>query len=788
VSRYPHNRPEPSISGAPSAQPNAHDDLTRLRLFNTLARRIEVVEPREPGFVRMYSCGPTVYRYVHIGNLRTYLMADWIRRTLEADGRTTVRMIQNITDVGHMRQDVVDRGEDKMIAAALAEGKTPGEIAAFYTAAFMDDIALMGIRPATVYPRATDHVPQMIALIERLLAGGHAYRAGANVYFDVATFPAYGRLSGNRDTEALREAVRVEADPLKRHPQDFALWKGAEPGRLVKWESPWGAGFPGWHIECSAMAIAHLGEQLDLHTGGVDNIFPHHEDEIAQSEAATGRLFTRHWVHAQHLLADGTKMAKSAGNAYTLSDLLARGFSASDFRYLCLTVHYRHRLNFTFASLRAARHGLNRLRDRIWQLTRDADKARNGGDDKSDEASDDPGAGRAKEWQTRFWTAVHEDLGLPAALATCWRMLGDERLSAAQKLALTGAWDALLGLDLLATARAWIEESGGSKDAQALLRRREAAREQRDYAYADVLRKKLHALGYDARDTPAGPRLRPTLAADTLAGAISSPEQVASFLAEPDSVEFSVLVYSTFWPDDLRRCIESVLRHSANDSIEIIMVDAGVSDEALAWLSERARADGGDERIRLVRADHVLGEAEARNIALRQSRGMYCVVLDTSVELAGDVWGALRAALQEPRVVVAGPYGLVTRDLRQFEEATGVDGGDGLNRHDVDAIEGYLMAFPRAAVRRVGLMDVRYRFYRNLDLDYSFTLRQKGVKDAATDPDRAVAVALPVVRHEHRMWESLDEEERAKRSKRNFDVFLRKWHHHTHLMIQRPSL
>jgi cysteinyl-tRNA synthetase len=753
----------------PQSSPSAHRAPRGVvSLYNTLTRKVEPVIPREPDIVRMYTCGPTVYRFVHIGNLRTYLMADWIGRALEADGQTTVRMVQNITDVGHMRQDAVDRGEDKMIAAALAEGKTPGEIAAYYTAEFMNDVANMGIRAAAIYPRATDHVPQMITLIERLMKRGHAYESGGNVYFDVTTFPEYGRLSGNRESDALREGVRVEADPLKRHPQDFALWKAAEPGRMVKWESPWGPGFPGWHIECSAMAIAHLGEELDLHTGGVDNVFPHHEDEIAQSEAATGKPFARHWVHAQHLLADGAKMAKSTGNAYTLSDLVTRGFSPFDFRYLCLTVHYRHRLNFTFASLRAARLGLDRLRERIWQLACDADNVI------------DPAASRSmsaakRRWQVRFWQAVRADLGLPAALAITWHMLGDNELDIDEQLALIDEWDTMLGLDLLQIARAWRDDSTLPDGVRTLAQRRVVARERKSFAEADALREQIRASGYAVCDTRSGPRLRPLLADDALVGAISAPDQTSSRLGEPDAVEFSVLLYSTFWPDDVRRCIESLLRAAGDASLEIMVVDAGVNDQGLAWLRERAH---NDSRIRVLRADHVLGEAEARNIAIRQSRGSYCILMDTSVEVVGDIWRPLRAALQQPRVVLAGPYGLVTRDLRQFEESEG---------HDVDAIEGYLMAFPREAVRRVGLMDTRYRFYRNLDLDYSFTLRQRGVKDAATDPDRAVVVRLPVVRHEHRMWESLGDEERAKRSKRNFDIFLRKWHHHTHLMTSPGS-
>ncbi|HKZ50563.1 MAG TPA: cysteine--tRNA ligase, partial [Dehalococcoidia bacterium] len=316
-----------------------------LILYNTLARRPEEFHPQEPEAVRLYSCGPTVYRFAHLGNLRTYLMVDWLRRTLEAAGYRVVH-VKNITDIGHMRQEMLERGEDKIIAAALAEGKTPQEIAGFYAEAFFRDEAKLNILPATVHPRASEHVAEMVDLIEKLVMQGVAYEAGGNIYFDVGRFATYGRLSGNllRD---LMEGARVEVDPLKRSPQDFTLWKAAEPGRTLKWPSPWGEGFPGWHIECSAMAIKYLGPHLDIHTGGVDNIFPHHEGEIAQSEAVYGGPFVRYWVHGQHLLVNGVKMAKSAGNSYILADLERSGFEPVAFRYLCLTVHYRRRLNFT---------------------------------------------------------------------------------------------------------------------------------------------------------------------------------------------------------------------------------------------------------------------------------------------------------------------------------------------------------------------------------------------------------------------------------------------------------
>ena len=329
-----------------------------LKLYNTLTRRVEPFVPIDPGIVKLYSCGPTVYRYIHIGNLRTFLMADWLRRTLAYHG-LAVRHVKNITDVGHMRIEMLDRGEDKLIAQARKEGKTSAEIAAFYTAAFLEDERQLNILPAHVFPKATEHITEMIAITADLERKGLAYAAGGNVFFDVRRFPDYGKLSGNQ-LAGMIQGVRDMADANRRNPEDFPLWKLAEPGREMAWDSPWGRGFPGWHIECSAMAIKHLGQHFDIHTGGVDNLFPHHEDEIAQSEGYTGEQFVNYWLHAQHLLADGQKMAKSTGNAYTRADVVARGFESIALRYLFATVHYRSRLNFTFSALRAAQIALQR--------------------------------------------------------------------------------------------------------------------------------------------------------------------------------------------------------------------------------------------------------------------------------------------------------------------------------------------------------------------------------------------------------------------------------------------
>ncbi|HEY3992135.1 MAG TPA: cysteine--tRNA ligase, partial [Ktedonobacteraceae bacterium] len=283
-----------------------------MRIYNTLNRRIEEIVPLEANHIRMYSCGPTVYRFIHIGNLRTFTMADWLRRAFEYKN-IQVQHIKNITDVGHMRQEMLDRGEDKIISQARKEGKTSAQIAQFYTDAFHADEQALNILPAHVFPRATEHVAEMIEMIAGLLAKDIAYHGGENIYFDIKRFPTYGKLSGNQ-LENMLDGVREGRNEEKRNPEDFPLWKAAEPGREMAWESPWGRGFPGWHIECSAMSMKYLGSQFDIHTGGVDNIFPHHEDEIAQSEGAVGEPghhFVKYWVHGAHLLVEGRKMSKS---------------------------------------------------------------------------------------------------------------------------------------------------------------------------------------------------------------------------------------------------------------------------------------------------------------------------------------------------------------------------------------------------------------------------------------------------------------------------------------------
>jgi cysteinyl-tRNA synthetase len=457
--------------------------LPTLRLYNSLTRQVEPLEPVTPGRVTIYTCGSTVYRYAHIGNLRTYLFGDLLRRVLRYLGYD-VLYVKNITDVGHMRET----GEDPILTAAEVEGKTPQQIAEYYTQAWLEDERLLNMERADVMPKATDHISEMIGLTEALLERGLAYEVEGNVYYDVSEFPGYGQLSGQR-VEQMRAGHRVDVEHDKRDPEDFALWKRAEPGRVMKWPSPWGEGFPGWHIECSAMSMKYLGTRFDIHTGGIDLKFPHHEDEIAQSEGVTGEQVVSIWMHGEFLTLADAKMAKSAGNVIRVSDLPDKGFEPLAFRYLALTAHYRSKLDFTEEAMHAAASGLRRLRRAV------ADGA-------SDGTDVDLATSPMAEYRARFVDAVADDLGLPAALAVAHAVAGADDLAPPQRRALLLDFDRVLGLALDSPPDEPLTElpSGAAE----LLEERAAARASRDFATSDRLRDELAAMGVEVRDTPEG--------------------------------------------------------------------------------------------------------------------------------------------------------------------------------------------------------------------------------------------------------------------------------------------
>ena len=458
-------------------------DPVAVRLYNTFTRAKEELTPLSAGHVRIYSCGPTVYRYVHIGNLRTFMLPDLLVRSLEYLGYST-ELVMNITDVGHLVDDTFDRGEDKMLVSARLENKSPEEISAYYTQAFMDDAARLNIRRAAHYPQATHYIPQMIDLITTLIAKSHAYEVGGTVYYDIASFPAYGKLSRNT-TDKLLAGARGEVDPRKRHPGDFTLWKAAGEHRLQVWPSPWGPGFPGWHIECSAMSMSLLGERFDIHTGGADNVFPHHEAEIAQSEGVTGHRVVGGWLHGGLLLLAGSRMAKSAGNFFRVTELEAQGFDPLAFRYLALQAKYRTKLNFSTAGLAGADRALRTLRERVSDWSRDASTLDAG----------------AADFEARFRSAIADDLDLPAVMALVAE-LARSAVAPGAKAALLREWDRVLGLDLDRATPSQALPDG----AAALLEAREQARLAKDFAESDRLRGELAIMGVAVTDTSQGQR------------------------------------------------------------------------------------------------------------------------------------------------------------------------------------------------------------------------------------------------------------------------------------------
>ena len=460
--------------------------LPPIRLHNTLTRRTEPLVPLLPGRVGIYTCGSTVYKYAHIGNLRTYLFGDLLHRTLEYLGYE-VRYVKNITDVGHMRNDDHDStasDADKIELAAETEGKSPTEIADFYTAAWLEDEALLNILPVDVMPKASEHIGEMVSLTEQLVEKGLGYEVDGTIYYDVSEFPSYGQLSGQR-VEETHAGHRVEVESDKRDPADFALWKHAGDRRLMKWPSPWGDGFPGWHIECSAMSLKHLGERFDVHTGGIDLKFPHHEDEIAQSEGALRHPVVSVWMHGEFLTMDDAKMAKSKGNIIRVADLPELGYEPLAFRYLALTAHYRSKLDFTDDAMHAATSGLARLRRAV------------AAPDEVIDLSTEPMAG----YRARFTDAVADDLATPRALAIAHEVAADASLTDTQRRALLLDFDRVLGLSL---DRAAEVDAPLPEGAAELLERRAAARAARDFAASDALRDELAAIGVEVRDTPEG--------------------------------------------------------------------------------------------------------------------------------------------------------------------------------------------------------------------------------------------------------------------------------------------
>ncbi len=487
-----------------------------LRLYNSLSRSREDFAPVNPPYVGVYVCGPTVYGHSHLGHAKSYVSFDtiirWLRLTPGPDGRPlyTVNYVQNITDVGHLTDDA-DEGEDKIVSEARRRRLHPMAIVETFIASYLEDMDALNIHRPDIMPRATGHIPEQIELVRTLIDRGHAYVANGSVYFDVSSYPDYGRLSG-RTFEEMEAGARVAVNPEKRHPADFALWKRAEPGHLMRWPSPWGEGFPGWHLECSAMSQKYLGDSFDIHGGGIENQFPHHECEIAQSRCATGKPFVRYWLHNNMVTLNGQKMGKSLGNAISLKQVFREGhplleqtFEPVVVRHFILTSHYRQPLDFSNDALRAAESGTYKLRDALRELSEAARKA-------PEKPASDAVRSALGEIEQRFAEAMNEDFNTAAAIAVLFDFarqasgwiageVGRADLLAADTLAQRLAGD-VLGLK-------WPEPASGNREREdgligLLVELRSEARKQKNFALSDQIRDRLAALGVELRDGPQG--------------------------------------------------------------------------------------------------------------------------------------------------------------------------------------------------------------------------------------------------------------------------------------------
>lgn len=464
-----------------------------MKLFNTLTRDTEEFKPIEEGKVRMYCCGPTVYGYQHIGNFRSFFFEDILKRVLLYNGYD-VKHVMNITDVGHLVSDE-DTGADKMEKKAAEEGKTVWEISKYFTDIFMNDMKLLNIIPASNFPKATDYIQQQIDMVTELERKGFTYTTSDGIYYDTSKFPDYGKMA-RLDIEGLRAGERVEFSEEKKNPTDFALWKFSpkDEKRQMEWDSPWGKGFPGWHLECSVMSRELLGKHFDIHCGGVDHIPVHHTNEIAQSEAANGEKFVNYWLHGEFLLMGDEKMSKSKGGTLTLTRLKEEGFDPMHYRYFLLNAHYRKKLNFSEEGLQGAKNAYEKLKSLILSL--------------KEKSESETSVAKENNYKEKFLEKINNDLGITEALAVLWTMLKDDSLTANQRLEMAYDFDRVFGLQLDQIEK---ESSDIPEEIKSLAEQRLQAKKEKNFALSDELRNKIKELGYEIKDSKEGYEIRKML-------------------------------------------------------------------------------------------------------------------------------------------------------------------------------------------------------------------------------------------------------------------------------------
>ncbi len=460
-----------------------------LKFYNTLTKKKEEFKPSKDKEVDLYTCGPTVYWFAHVGNLRTYIFEDLLKRTLKYNDYK-VNHVMNITDVGHLTSDS-DGGEDKMVKALKREGKELNEesileIADYYTKAFKKDLGLLNIQYPDVFCKATETIPEQIELVKKIIENGYAYETDQAVYFDTHKLESYTELA-NQDLKGLQEGVSIEKKKDKKNPTDFALWiklKGEHKNHIMNWDSPWGKGFPGWHVECSAMSIKYLGEEIDIHCGGIDHIPVHHTNERAQNIAALGKPVVRFWMHGEFLISKEEKMSKSKGNIMTIAELTEKGIDPLAYRYLCLNAHYRSKLSFSLESLKNAEHSLENLKEETRKLKKEKDN--------SQKTS-------SGEYLKKFKSFVNDDLDIPKALALAWKTIKDDEISSNEKYNLLIEFDKVFGLGLKD-----IKEIKIPEEVRKLVQKREKYRKEKEWKEADKVRKKINKLGFKVEDTQKG--------------------------------------------------------------------------------------------------------------------------------------------------------------------------------------------------------------------------------------------------------------------------------------------
>ncbi len=719
----------------------------KLYLFNTLSKKIEIFKPHDE-IVKMYTCGPTVYRDAHIGNMRTYILADILKKTLNHIGYN-VKHVKNITDVGHMRQEMLDQGEDKIIAAALKEGKSASDIAEEYTKKFFIDEKALNIDTADYNPKATEHIDEMLKMIDMLIANKIAYVSNKNVYFDISKFNQYGKLSGNISN--LSDLNNDEdIDPNKRNPNDFALWKSSEENRELIWDSKFGRGFPGWHIECSAMAHKYLGEQFDIHTGGVDNIFPHHEGEIAQSEASFGKKHVNYWIHGQHLLSEGIKMSKSKQNEYLISDISQRSIDPLAFRYLCLMTNYRTKLNFTFSSIKAAQKGLNRLRHLYWSHKNSKNKI------------DSIRMGR---WVEKIDKALLDNLNTSKVLSILWQSTKSD-LNSSEICYLFEYIDHVLSLDF---EKHYLNKNN-FKISDDEYKNRKNNRLSKKYVNSDKIRldsiKANNLKYYDSKNGDYKVKKISDSEKINKTNNISGSSEIKSNLTKRNKFDISVCLILDEYLTDFERCLNSILDNIPNKlSYEIIVAVNGICDGKKMKIVKDYKSN---KNIKFIHIDPICGAGSVRNIMLKKSLGKYIFLIDTSIEVKGDIFNQIIKDLSNTEIGLVGPFGLKTDDLHHFHEISET-------KEYVDAIQLYLFAFRRDIITKTGMFRENFRFYRNLDIDFSFQIKKVNLK-LLSNPN------LNIMRHTHSVWENTHSKTRDELSKDNYKRFLQKWKNYKHLL------